>query len=180
MSLYKHENGVMFNKADKHNAKTLLHLKNESHFGTHTVTLANLTSQEAWLESISYETHCPRNLVLMAWSEATNRSVADEFGVLKLFNIDWQSRRAEIGWDVLHEYRRKGYGKRLVKAGVDFAFHLLNLRRLDAQILVTNEASRKCAEAAGFIIEGRQRKAIFKKGEYIDNLILGVLNENDI
>lgn len=177
--LYKHENGVMFRKADKNNAKVLLDLKNESHFGTHTVTLANITSQEAWLESISYETHCPRNLVLMASAEKINQFGIDDFGVLKLFNIDWQSRRAEIGWDVLQEYRRKGYGKRLVGAGVDFAFHLLNLRRLDAQILVTNEASRKCAEAAGFSIEGRQRKAIFKNGEYIDNLILGILKEEE-
>jgi RimJ/RimL family protein N-acetyltransferase len=181
MSLYKHENGVHFRKADKGDARTLLCLKNESHFGTHTVTLANLTSQEAWLNSISHETHCPRDLVLMASAERPNHQFStDDFGVIKLFNIDWQSRRAEIGWDVFKEFRRKGYGKKLVTAGVTFAFKLMNLHRLDAQILVTNEASLKCAEAAGFIIEGRQRQVVLKEGKYIDNLILGVLNESNI
>jgi len=137
--LYTNENGVMFRKADTGNAQILLDLKNESHFGTHTLTLANYTSQVAWLESISHETHCPRNLVLMAALDQTTQYAVDfDFGVLKLFHIDWQSRRAEIGWDVFKDFRQKGYGKKLVKAGVDFAFHMLNLHRLEAQILVTN------------------------------------------
>lgn len=175
--LYKHENGISFHKADKRNAAELLNLKNESHFGTHTVTLANMTSQEKWLEHISYETHCPRDLVLMAGSQYANTEDHYNFGVFKLFNIDWQSRRAEVGWDVFQDYRGKGKGKKLVEAGVAFAFEILNLRRLDAQILVTNEASLKCAEAAGFVIEGRQRQTIFKKDQYVDNLILGVLKD---
>lgn len=172
--LYNHSNGISFRKADKCDARTLLLLKNESHFGTHTVTLANMTSQEKWLESISYEIHCPRNLVLVAGCDDTPSYC--EVGIFKLLNIDWQSRRTEVGWDIFAEYRGKGYGKKLVKAGVDFAFNLLNLHRLDAQILITNEISLKCAKAAGFQIDGRQNKAIFKNGKYIDNFILGILN----
>ncbi len=168
--IYEHSNGVKFRKTDKADATVLLSLKNESHFGTHTVTLANLTSQEKWLESISYETHCPRNLVLIAATDS-------EFGIFKLFNVDWQSRRAEVGWDVFKEFRGKGKGKLLVKAGVDFCFEIMNLRRLDAQILETNKVSLKCAEAAGFVIEGKQRDAIFKKDKYVNNLILGVLRQ---
>lgn len=170
-SLYVHENGVGFRKAEKTDAKSLLDLKNESWFGTHTVTLANLASQEKWLESISYETHCPRNLVLMA----SNGPIT--FGIFKILNVDWQSRKAEVGWDIFKCNRGKGLGKKLVKAGVDFAFEVLNLRRLDAQILVTNQRSLACAQASGFEIEGTQRRAIFKKNEYIDNLLLGLLRQ---
>jgi RimJ/RimL family protein N-acetyltransferase len=171
--LYTHKNNISFRKADKQDAAKLLELKNESHFGTHTVTLANMTSQEKWLEAISEETHCPRNLVLIA---STTREF--DCGIFKLLNIDWQSRRAEAGWDIFHECRGKGLGKRLVKAGVDFAFEILNLRRLDAQILATNEKSLKCAQAAGFEVEGTQRSAIFKKDRYVDNLLLGVLSSS--
>jgi RimJ/RimL family protein N-acetyltransferase len=176
--IYTHPNTVAFRKADKCDARKLLDLKNESHFGTHAITFANLTSQEKWLESISHETQFPKTLILIA-NVALNTSSYD-CGVFKFFNIDWQNRKADVGWDIFHEWRGKGYGKKLVIAGVAFAFNLMNLHRLDAQILVTNEASLKCAEAAGFIIEGRQRQVVFKNGQYVDNLILGVLNESNI
>jgi RimJ/RimL family protein N-acetyltransferase len=176
--LYTHTNTIAFRKADKCDAAKLLDLKNESHFGTHTVTYANLTSQEKWLESISQETQCPRTLILIA-NVSLNTSGYD-CGVFKFFNIDWQNRKADVGWDIFQGWRGKGYGKKLVIAGVAFAFKLMNLHRLDAQILITNEVSVKCAEAAGFKVEGTQRKAIFKNNEYVANLVLGVLNENYI
>lgn len=167
---------ITFRKADKHDIKNLLELKNESWFGTHTVTFANTISQEKWLEKISLETHCPRDLVLIA--NFSDKALVNDMnvGIFKILNIDWQNRKAEVGWDIYQEYRGKGFGKKVVKAGVDYAFKMLNLRRLDAQILCTNEASIKCAKYAGFIQEGLQKQAIIKNGEYIDNLLFGVMN----
>lgn len=173
--LYNHANGVMFRKADKVDAAALLSLKNESWFGTHTVTYANLSNQEKWLENIGCDTHCPRNLVLIASMNITSTL---DVGVFKILNIDWQSRRGEVGWDIFKEYRGKGYGKKLVEAGVNFAFIVMNLRRLDAQILANNKASLKCAIGAGFKKEGEQKKSIYKMGEYIDNILLGISNVN--
>ena len=172
MIMYKHTNNVSFRKADIKDAGNLLILKNDSHYSRHTITFANLSTQEKWIESISQETHCPRNLVLIASNE-TNM----EFGIFKLFNIDWQSRSAEAGWDIFEQFRGKHQGKKLVEAGVAFAFNIMNLRRLDAQILITNERSLKCAQSAGFNIEGCQKKAIFKNYQYIDNLMLGIIKE---
>lgn len=176
--LYVHENSIAFRKIDKSDAAKLLELKNESHFGTHTVTYANLSSQEKWIESISHDTRCPRDLVLMA--NYNGPIYKNDCGIFKIFNIDWQNRKAEVGWDIFQYFRGQGLGKKSVKAGVDFCFQILNLHRLDTQILITNEASLKCARAAGFQIDGRQDKAILKNGKYIDNLILGVLNESNI
>ena len=169
---------ITFRKADRQDIKDLLELKNESWFGTHTVTFANTISQEKWLEKISLETHCPRDLVLIA-NCTTENTVFDggmNIGVFKILNIDWQNRKAEAGWDVYKQYRNKGYGKKLVKDGTEYAFRMLHLRRLDTQILCTNEASIKCAKHAGFTLEGVQKQAILKNGEYIDNLLFGVKN----
>jgi RimJ/RimL family protein N-acetyltransferase len=167
---------IAFRKADRQDIKNLLELKNESWFGTHTVTFANTISQEKWLEKVSLETHCPRDLVLIA--NFSDKALVNDMdvGVFKILNIDWQNRKAEAGWDIYQEYRGKGYGKKIVEAGVDYAFKMLNLRRLDAQILCTNEASIKCAKHAGFTQEGLQKQAIVKNGEYIDNLLFGVMN----
>jgi len=175
INLYKYED-IEFRKADRQDLKDLLELKNESWFGTHTVTLANSISQEKWLESISTETHSPKNLMLIA--EITNDGRKQQIGVFKIFHINWQSRRAEAGWDIYHHFRGKGYGKKIVKAGVDFCFKMLNLRRLDAQILANNEASQKCAAEAGFEREGIQKQAIFKLGKYVDNHLYGLLNSS--
>lgn len=167
---------INFRKADRGDIKDLLELKNESWFGTHTVTFANTISQEKWLEKISLETHCPRDLVLIA--NFSDKALVNDMdvGIFKILNIDWQNRKAEAGWDIYKEYRGHGFGKKIVKAGVDYAFKMLNLRRLDAQILCTNEASIKCAKYAGFMLEGLQKQAIIKNGEYIDNLLFGVMN----
>lgn len=173
INLYKYED-IEFRKADRQDLNDLLELKNESWFGTHTVTLANSISQEKWLESISNETHSPKNLMLIA--ETTNDGHKEQIGVFKILHIDWQSRRAEAGWDIYRYCRGKGYGKQVAKAGVDFCFKILNLRRLDAQILANNEASQKCAAEAGFEKEGVQKQAIFKLGNYVDNYLYGILN----
>lgn len=170
MYLYT-SNNISLRKADIKDAEALLILRNEGHYSRHSITLGNITTQEKWIEAISSETHCPRHLLLMASIEN------HDFGLFKLFNIDWQSRKAEVGWDVFIEFRGKGKGKALVKVGVEFAFNILNLRRLDAQILKTNEISLKCAKHAGFEIEGCQKRAIYKNNDYIDNFILGLVKD---
>jgi RimJ/RimL family protein N-acetyltransferase len=162
---------ITFRRLDRQDLPDLLELKRESWFGTHTVTLSNTHNQEKWFEEISKDTHCPRNLLLVAVINDRAR------GIFKILNIDWQSRRAEAGWDIYKAHRRLGYGKEMVKAGVDYCFNVINLRRLDAQILENNEASLKCAKKAGFLCEGLQKKAIFKNGKYLDNYLFGLLRE---
>jgi [ribosomal protein S5]-alanine N-acetyltransferase len=162
---------ITFRRLDKQDLPDLLDLKKESWFGTHTVTLANSYNLETWFEEVSSNTHCPRNLILVAVINDYPR------GIFKILNIDWQSRRAEVGWDIYEHSRKQGYGKEMVAEGVNYCFNVINLRRLDAQILVNNEASLKCARAAGFIPEGLQRKAIFKNGKYLDNHLFGLLKE---
>jgi len=120
INLYKYED-IEFRKADRQDLKDLLELKNESWFGTHTVTLANSISQEKWLESISTETHSPKDLMLIAEIIKTTtddykpEQYKQQIGVFKILHIDWQNRRAEAGWDIYHHFRGKGYGKKIVK-----------------------------------------------------------------
>jgi len=177
--LYASQNGIRFRKIEEEDLQFLLEIKNESWFGTHRTTIVNLTNQKKWFKSLCQEdVNCPKNLVLIA------EGVADPtyegfypIGTFKIINIDWQNRRGEAGWDVHCTWRQKGWGKKIVKAGVDFCFELLNLRILDAQILITNKASQKCAAAAGFEQEGKQKRAIFKNKEYVDNLLYGILRD---
>jgi RimJ/RimL family protein N-acetyltransferase len=96
-------------------------------------------------------------------------------GIFKIFGADYINRTADVGWDVFEDFRGKGLGKQLVAAGCAFCFDILALHRLTAEILANNIASLKCANAAGFQIEGTKRHAVHRLGEYIDSLVLGML-----
>lgn len=183
---YTHPNGIAFRRVEASDLPDLTRLKNESWFGTHRVSFVSTSSQEKWLARLDAEDiHTPRNIVLVAIADrpvdmpspvpASDDSVSANVGIFKVLDIDWQSRRAAVGWDVYRSHRRKGLGTKIVAAGVGFCFQVIGLHRLQADILVNNIASRKCASEAGFREEGYQPKTILRNGEWIDNIIYGIL-----
>jgi RimJ/RimL family protein N-acetyltransferase len=159
--------GIELRKLSREDLPRLLELKSESWPGTHRVAILNPSDQEAWFASLDQE-----NLVLVG-STAEQGSI----GIYKVLRIDWQNRTAQVGWDVFQEFRGQGLGKRLVAAGTAFCFELLNLRRLDTEILETNRASRRCAEAVGFVLEGCRRQAVYRQRQALNSFCLGVLAE---
>ena len=66
----------------------------------------------------------------------------------------------------------------VLESGVDFCFEILNMHRLDSEVLENNLASLKCMEYAGFIKEGLKRKCIHKCNEYISSIVMGLLRED--
>lgn len=172
-SLFEYK-GVRFRKLGRLDLTALMELKNESWEDRHAVHFLNMDDQGRWFDSLDQNTLTPSTLILMAMTEDQVGHDA-AFGVFKLSAIDWQNRKASAGWDVFAPFRKKGLGKRLVAAGVQFAKEVLNLHRLRADILITNVASRKCALEAGFVKEGVEREAVLRKGTFIDSEIYGVI-----
>lgn len=166
------ETNLSFRKLNKSDLEDLNKLKNESWFGTHRISIVNIDDQIKWYDSLDRNPHTPSHLFLIC-ELITNESI--KIGTFKFNSIDWYSKRAEVGWDVFHSLRGKGFGKKIVKAGVGFAVDVLNLHRLTAEILETNKASQKCAEEAGFNLEGTKLKEILKNNEYVDNRIYGII-----
>jgi RimJ/RimL family protein N-acetyltransferase len=41
-----------------------------------------------------------------------------------------------------------------------------------------NEASRRVLEKTGFVLEGTQRKSVFKENKFVDHYIYGLLKED--
>jgi len=174
--VFRFENLTYFKLCREHLEK-LLELKCETWINTHKTTIANLDDQVRWFESLDTDVHTPKSLILMVGliGGEPAEEAANLLGVFKLFNIDYVNRSADVAWDVFLELRNCGYGKKLVCGGVRFCSEVLNLRRLDAEILEPNLASVKCALAAGFVQEGTRREAVFKSGTYVNSLIFGCL-----
>ena len=88
-------------------------------------------------------------------------------GNVGLHHIDWVHRSAELGI-VLGE--KDFHGKKIGKGAWDmitkYGFDVLNLHRVYAIIMEENHSSRKCAEAAGFKLEGKISDYFFKNGTY--------------
>lgn len=171
--MYKHE-GLTFRKIEETDLQCLQELKEESWFGTHSVSFLNKEAQKKWFLSLDTHPIHPSNLVL-AVDEHFSFSNHITVGFFKVFNIHWVNRTADVGWDVRSKFRGHGYGSKIVRGGTALCFELLNLRRLNAEILVTNEPSRKCAEKAGFVLEGTKREAIEREGKLIDSQMWGLL-----
>lgn len=173
--MFRYEN-LEYSKLGREHLERLLALKCDTWRNTHKTLIANLDDQIRWFESLDTDVHTPKTLVLLASviGEGVER-VSNPLGVFKLANVNYVNRSADVAWDVFEELRGGGYGKKLVCGGVRFCSEVLNLRRLDAEILAHNKPSVRCALAAGFVREGTRREAVFKSGTYVDSLVFGCL-----
>jgi len=167
--MYKHKNGIILQKISIEDLELLKDLKNESWFGTHNIVFVNSTDQEKWFNTINSH----KNMFLLAIDSKTSEKI----GIYKIQNIDWVNRKYDSAHDIFESHREKGYGKLVLEAGVDFGFEVLNMHRINTEVLENNIASLKNAIYVGYVKEGIKRKEIHKCGEYLDSIVLGILKE---
>ena len=75
-------------------------------------------------------------------------------------------------------YRRKGYGKELVKKAVEYAFTTLELNRLALGVFDFNSAAISCYANSGFVYEGTLRQSARVGESYWNCKIMSVLIED--
>jgi len=76
--------------------------------------------------------------------------------------------------------RNKGYGLEAIRLILDHGFNNMGLERITGNTLEINKASIKVMEKAGFILEGRERKAVYFRGKKYDRLNYALLAEEYI
>lgn len=96
-------------------------------------------------------------------------------GKCLLFSYSQQSRRAEIGFGLGHEYWGKGYITEAGRALIDYSFTTLGLRRIEAEIDPDNAGSAKALEKLGFVREGLLRQRWEINGVVSDSALYGLL-----
>lgn len=87
---------------------------------------------------------------------------------------DIHVRNAELGYWLAEPFWGKGIITNAIKQMIPIGFNELDIDRIFARPFGTNIGSQKVLEKAGFKLEGRFEKTIFKNGEYIDELIYAV------
>ena len=97
-------------------------------------------------------------------------------GTCSVFSFNKPSRRAEMGYALGRPFWGNGYMNEALHALLDYAFHTLNLHRLEADIDPRNLASAKTLERLGFQKEGHLRERWIVNDEISDTVFYGLLD----
>ncbi|MFC9394823.1 GNAT family N-acetyltransferase [Streptomyces sp. NPDC057027] len=99
-------------------------------------------------------------------------------GTATLWGIDTHNRCAHIGLGLLPSARGKGYGTDVVAVLCHYGFVVRGLHRLQIETLADNHAMLRSAERNGFVREGVLRSSAWVLGEFLDEVLLGLLAED--
>lgn len=87
---------------------------------------------------------------------------------------DIHSKNAELGYWLAEAFWGQGIISNAIIQMVDYGFQNFEINRIFAIPFGTNLASQRVLEKAGFILEGRFEKTLFKNGEYLDEVVYAV------
>lgn len=132
----------------------------------------SLGDEERWFENMILRPPTEQVLVIEVDGEQGWQPV----GNTSLMDFDWVSANAEVGIFIgeKHLWGRR-IGQRALHLVLNYAFNDLNLARVGLRVYAPNVHAIRCYEAAGFVHEGRLRKAMFRNGELVDILLMSVL-----
>lgn len=98
-------------------------------------------------------------------------------GMVRLLNMDFNNKKAEISYWLGKNYRGKGIAKEAVQLILDFGFNKLKFVRIYGRVMHPNVYSAKLLEKSGFQYEGRMRKNRLRRGKWMDDLRYAILKE---
>lgn len=99
-------------------------------------------------------------------------------GTACIWNINKQDERAEIGYDLLPEYRSKGFMTEAITEVIKYGFEEMKLHSLEANINPANNDSIKLAERVGFVKEAHYKEHVLFDGAWRDTCIYSLLVQN--
>jgi RimJ/RimL family protein N-acetyltransferase len=173
--MYMHKNGVKYRKIEKSDLEQLWCLKQESWWGTHGTPIMSRRDQEVWFENLGETTVMIAEIAAASLAHKCQEETIP-VGVGIYSNIDWVNRSCDLSGSI-YSFARGGETSKLAfECGLDFGFEILNMRRIQAEVMEYNLPAQKLEiDHLGFTVEGRRRKAVYKSGVYYDSIILGIL-----
>lgn len=97
-------------------------------------------------------------------------------GMIGLYHIDHRNHKAEVGMTIVGDPSvwGQGIGTEMLELLKDYAFCDLNLNRLYAYAIDTNQASVRMKLKCGFQLEGTLREDHYDQGVYHDVYLLAI------
>ena len=140
-------------------------------FGIILNSFESITAEEseAWVSKLANHPN--------AWViEYSNKLI----GEVRLDGIDEHDKRASLAIGIYDpQLLGIGLGSEAIRLCLNHAFDVLNLHRISARVLASNERAIRCYQKCGFVEEGREREAALINGQWQDDLIMGMLNKSN-
>ena len=123
-----------------------------------------------WIERACAETESPPLTFAISGASST---------MLGGIGLDRQSdvyrHSAELGYWLGRQHWGRGVATAAVEGICRYGFETVGLKRIYACVFEPNTASTRVLEKVGFRLEGVHRKAVWKDGELLDELMYGLL-----
>ena len=98
-------------------------------------------------------------------------------GSISIHNIDHLNRNAFLGIFIGEaDYRGKGYGTEAIWLILRYGFKTLNLHNIMLTVHADNYGGIACYKKVGFREVGRLHEWVYKDGQYIDKIYMGILS----
>ena len=98
-------------------------------------------------------------------------------GILTLQGGNRKSTRhsATLGISVTRDCRGQGVGRAPMQAAIDWAKANLLLKLIELFVVTSNQPAVHLYEYCGFIVEGQRRNALYRDGQFHDDLLMALL-----
>jgi len=98
-----------------------------------------------------------------------------QVGILLITDLDLQSGHASLKLLILDPEKQAEYGQEALHIALTFAFNGRKLHRMTVCVPEYDGGMLKLIEQSGFVLEARQRQAIYLRGRFWDDLLYGLL-----
>jgi len=92
-----------------------------------------------------------------------------------VLQADVHRKNAEMGYWLAEDYWGRGIMTAAVRQIIEYGFKTFDINRIFARPYSYNLASQRVLAKAGMKLEGRFEKALFKNGQFMDELIFSIL-----
>ena len=138
---------------------------------------APLPSYYGMVIQLNREMKALRSISLGIWIKENQSLVL--IGQITLGGIIFGAMRgAHIGYWIDQRYSNRGYTTRAVQLLTKFGFEQLRLHRIEINLRPENEASKKVALKAGYLLEGARSNYLHIAGDWRDHITF--VKENPI
>lgn len=100
-------------------------------------------------------------------------------GTINFHRIYREHHRAEMGYQLLPEYWRKGIMSEAMRAVIDHGFRKMNLHSIEAQVNPNNKASIQLLLKHGFVQEALFKENYYFDGKFLDTPVFSLLNKEN-
>ena len=107
---------------------------------------------------------------------ATDPATGELLGEVVLFEWDPTARSCTFRTLIGPRGRGRGIGTEATRLIVGYGFEQLGLHRVQLEVYGNNHRARRVYEKVGFVVEGVRREAQSRDGEWVDEVLMGVLD----